>query len=291
MTRRAAVLAALGTVLLGSAGCAATRVATPEPAPLGVLVYNIHAGKDAAGVDNLSRVAALVRQSGADIVLLQEVDRGTERSGRTDQVAELARLTGYHAAFGKTLDYQGGDYGIALLSRSQILGDTLLRLPVHPAQQRAGGSYEPRGALYARIATPAGVLHVLNTHLDPSAEDRYRRQEVESLLAVADRLRARGEPVLIGGDLNATPESAVAAMLRDAGWTDAWTGCGTGDGQTYPAAAPIKRIDYLFLPRAFRCDSAAVLATDASDHRPVHFVLFGSKTPRPADRRGRRRTR
>ena len=45
-----------------------------------VLVYNIHAGKDAKGADNLARVAELVRSSGADIVLLQEVDNGTRSS-------------------------------------------------------------------------------------------------------------------------------------------------------------------------------------------------------------------
>jgi len=42
-----------------------------------VLVYNIHAGKDAAGVPNLERVVALVKSTKADIVLLQEVDKGT----------------------------------------------------------------------------------------------------------------------------------------------------------------------------------------------------------------------
>src|SRR5688572_7117825 len=67
------------------AGCA---TAPPAPAPgreVTVLVYNIRAGKDLAGRDNLPRVAELVRSTRADLVLLQEVDRNTRRSGPADQ--------------------------------------------------------------------------------------------------------------------------------------------------------------------------------------------------------------
>lgn len=271
--RAVQALVALGVALLGAAACVAVRSVGHGTGPMRVLVYNVHAGKDAAGADNLRRVADLVRESRADLVLLQEVDRGTERSGRIDQVAELAGLTGYHAAFGKTLDYQGGGYGIALLSRWPLLESTLIPLPVAPLQERAGGSHEPRGVLHAQVTTPGGVLHVLNTHLDPSGQDRYRRQEMATVLRVADRLRAGGGLVLLGGDLNATPESAVMEMVRDGGWNDAWSGCGAGDGGTYPAAAPTKRIDYLVLPEVLRCDSAEVIDSQASDHRPVLFVV------------------
>src|SRR5438067_1970465 len=83
-----------------------------------------------AGGDNLPRVAELVRSTGADIVLLQEVDRGTNRSGHVDQPAVLARLTGFTASFGKSLDYDGGLYGIAVLSRWPVARDTVVDLPV-----------------------------------------------------------------------------------------------------------------------------------------------------------------
>jgi endonuclease/exonuclease/phosphatase family metal-dependent hydrolase len=238
-----------------------------------MLVYNIHAGKDAAGVDNLPRVAAEIRRSRADVVLLQEVDRGTERSGGVDQTTVLSRLTGFHGAFGKTLDYQGGEYGIAILSRWPISSDTLIHLSVQPPQQRAGGSYEPRGVQHARVAAPGGALDVLNTHLDPSREDHYRRQEVAQVRAVVDRLRAANPRVVVGGDFNAEPGSAVIASMTADGWRDAWRSCGTGEGLTYPGDAPIKRIDYLFLAPKLACDSAAVLETRASDHRPVLVVL------------------
>jgi endonuclease/exonuclease/phosphatase family metal-dependent hydrolase len=229
-------------------------------------VYNIHAGKDAAGVDNLSRVADLVRETGADVALLQEVDRGTRRSGQVDQPDVLARSTGFAVAFGKTLDYDGGEYGIAVLSRWPIAQQTLMRLPVEPPQRRSGGSYEPRGAQRVIVGAPAGNLALVNTHLDASREDHYRRQEILPVLTLA---RDAGSLVLIGGDFNSTPESMVQADVRAGGLRDAWLACGRGDGFTYPADTPVKRIDYLYLTGATTCSRAEVVETTASDHRPL----------------------
>lgn len=245
-----------------------------------MLVYNIHAGRDTHGVANLERVAELVRSSGADVALLQEVDRETERSGRVDQLAELERLTGFHGAFGRTLDYQGGGYGIAVLSRWPILSSRLHPLPVDPAQERAGGSYEPRGALAVRTAGPddwggpGGTLDIVNTHLDASAEDQFRRQEVEGVLAVAERLRADGWAV-VGGDFNAEPGTATIERMRAVGWKDAWETCGNGAGHTFSTESPVKRIDYLFLSPGLTCTSARVLESTASDHRPLLVVVRG----------------
>jgi endonuclease/exonuclease/phosphatase family metal-dependent hydrolase len=248
-------------------------VRTPAP-EVRVLVLNMHAGRDAAGADNLERVAALVRRTAADVVLLQEVDSLTRRSGGVDQLAELRRLTGYDGRFGNALDYQGGGYGIAVLSRWPVAASGLTRLPVAPPQVRASGDTEPRGALHVELRTPGGTLHVVDTHLDPSADDHWRRQEAAAVLALARRLAADGAPVLVGGDLNSTPESAVQVALREGGLVDLWAGCGGGDGFTYPVAAPVKRIDYLFaVGDVATCRSAAVLDDDASDHRGVLFTL------------------
>ena len=256
-------------MLLALAGCGVRSRPAPSPVTVRVLVYNMHAGKDARGADNLARVAALVRQVGADVVLLQEVDRLTTRSGGVDQPAVLRRRTGYHVAFGRTLDYQGGEYGIAVLSRAPIVRDTLVRLPVDPPQERAGGAREPRGALVVTIGLPGGPLMVVNTHLDASREDRWRLQEIVTVLELARATSSSDAWALLGGDFNSTPESATQAAVRQGGLRDAWDACGSGDGLTYPADSAVKRIDYLFLVGVAGCTDARVLASDASDHRPL----------------------
>lgn len=269
------MLAPLVALLTLVAGCASAGGGPSRD--VRVLVYNIHAGKDAAGVRNLGRVAELVRATRADVALLQELDRGTERSDGEDQPRTLSELTDRHAAFGRTLDYQGGEYGIAVLSRWPVTEYAVRPLRTEPPQARAGGSYEPRGALIGRTAGPAGVIRVLNTHLDASRDDHYRRQEVRQVLALADSLRSMGDLVLVGGDFNAEPDSEVIRTMLDAGWRDAWAVCGALDGNTFPASEPIKRIDYLFIPPGRDCVSAEVIATATSDHRPLLVLLSGDR--------------
>lgn len=269
LLQSAAVCVALGLIPACGARGELPPTTTQEEA-IRVLVYNIHAGTDATGEPNLERVSELVLLLEADIVLLQEVDRETERSGEVDQLAELEHLTGFHGAFGRTLDYQGGEYGIAMLSRWPIRSDTLIPLPVDVAQERAGGSYEPRGALRAEVAAPAGSIGVLNTHLAAFSQDHYRRQEMATVRREADRLRDDYGVAVVGGDFNAEPDSEVIRTMLDAGWIDGWGACGeSGAGLTYPADRPERRIDYLFLSPDLTCDSARVLSTGASDHRPL----------------------
>lgn len=245
-----------------------------------VLVYNIHAGKDAASRPNLTDVAALVRSTAADLVLLQEVDRRTRRSGHVDQLQTLMDGTGFDGVFGRTLDYDGGLYGIAALARRRFTFNEMRSLPVAPPQPRAGGSYEPRGALLTMADLRGGRVQAINTHLDASAGDVYRQQEVDALAEIVRERSRLGTPLLLGGDLNSTPDSAVIAKVLRLGLRDAFAECGHGDGLTYPADKPVKRIDYLFLSGALRCTDARVIETTISDHRPLLVTIVLTGHPR-----------
>jgi len=261
----------VASAMLALALTVSTKPAAAVQAPDGLTVvsYNIHAGKDADQQRNLERVAAVLDTLGADIALLQEVDRRTARSGGEDQVAVLERLTGLRAAFAKSLDYQGGEYGIAALSRWPIESVRVLPLPTDPPLKRSNGSEDPLVALYIVVATPAGRVHVLNTHLTAEGPGTYRKQQLVALLAHARRLVPPDEPLIVGGDFNARPDSDEIAATTLA-LEDAWVACGAGAdaGNTFSAHAPDRRIDYIFL-RGLRCDDARVHATTASDHRPI----------------------
>src|SRR5438874_3636486 len=86
-----------------------------------VMTYNIHVG---VGMDkklDLPRIAGVINAQHPDLVGLQEVDRGVERTQRIDEIAELAKLTHMDYAFAFNLRYQGGQYGVAILSRFPIM--------------------------------------------------------------------------------------------------------------------------------------------------------------------------
>src|SRR5258706_40384 len=90
-------------------------------ATLRVMTYNIHVG---VGMDkklDLARIAAVINAQHPDLVGLQEVDHGVTRTQRIDEIAELAKLTRMDYAFAFNLRYQGGQYGVAILSRLPIM--------------------------------------------------------------------------------------------------------------------------------------------------------------------------
>jgi endonuclease/exonuclease/phosphatase (EEP) superfamily protein YafD len=83
--------------------------------------------------------------------------------------------------------------------------------------------------------------------------------------------RLDGGSVVVGGDLNATPD--MRAVVRIAGdLRDAWSHAGRGEGATFPAFAPAARIDYVFVGHPgtiVRATVGAEGSSEASDHLPV----------------------
>ena len=118
--------------------CAAPAVPARGRVRLSVMSYNIHVG---IGMDkklDLARIAEVIKRERVDIVGLQEVDRGVERTGRVDEIRELARLTGMDYAFAHNLDYQGGQYGVAVLSRFPSLAIDHRRFANRRERERRG---------------------------------------------------------------------------------------------------------------------------------------------------------
>ena len=98
------------------------------PAELRVLTYNIHHGEGVDGKFDLRRIAEVIKSASPDLLALQEVDQGTARASGVDQPAELARLTGMEVVFGRNIEFEGGGYGTALLSRLPVKAHSSVKL-------------------------------------------------------------------------------------------------------------------------------------------------------------------
>ncbi len=242
-----------------------TKAAEPTPAPasLRVLTYNIHHGEGDDQKLDLARIAAVITAARADIVALQEVDQKTTRTGGIDQAAEIARLTGLQFAYGKAMDYQGGAYGQALLSRWPLSDVTVHALP-NP------GKVEPRIAVSATIRPPGQpALRFVGTHLDATRDDTARWQQAARLIEL---FGADTTPTILVGDFNARPETRIIQSLLKP-FTDA---SAASPAPTIPAKKPTGRIDFVFLRPAttWRVVSSTVIPEAvASDHRPVLVEL------------------
>jgi endonuclease/exonuclease/phosphatase family metal-dependent hydrolase len=256
-----ALIAAILTTAKGQPGSPQPST-SPASRTLTVLTFNIHHAEGTDGKVDVTRIARIIQDSHADVVGLQEVDRGVERTARRDLLKEIADLTGMRFAFGKNLDHQGGDYGNALLTSRPIVsvGNRLL-----PNTDRS----EPRGVLQVVLDVAETPVLVLTTHLDHRKADAQR---VASADAILEMVQAFGPgPVVAMGDFNDTPGSPTWTRLGTA-FTDTWAVVGKGDGFTIPVEAPAKRIDWILL-RGLDPVSAEVLRSDASDHLPVKGVI------------------
>jgi endonuclease/exonuclease/phosphatase family metal-dependent hydrolase len=247
-------------VLLSFIGCQSAPKSAP-PAAFRVMTYNIHHGEGLDKKVDLARIADLIKQQQADIVALQEVDKGVERTARRDLPAELASLTGLTCVFSNNFHFQGGEYGNAVLTRFPVrrCANTHYRM-LRPGEQR--------GILQLVLDVHGRELVFMNTHID------YRPDDTERLLNVAEIAdliqRYRGHPMILCGDFNDTPGSRTCRLLAEH-FTDVWATAGSGPGFTIPAERPRKRIDFIWVSNGAPLTpvKAWVPQSPASDHLPV----------------------
>jgi endonuclease/exonuclease/phosphatase family metal-dependent hydrolase len=241
--------------------------------------YNIRHGE---GVDHrvdLGRVARVIRDAGAQVVGLQEVDQHYgDRSGYADQPALLAGLLGMHVAFGPTLDLDppGPDrprrrFGNAVLSTRPI---TAWHTDPLPSDGR-----EPRGLLRAEVVIDGRAWQVCVTHLDPH-DEAVRQAQAR---AVADLIGIPPTPAVLLVDANALPDSPELRILT-AHLVDSWAEAGHGCGSTFPTPLPYRRIDFALRGPGLTARTARAVGTLtarlASDHLPVLADLAASPSPR-----------
>lgn len=232
-----------------------------ESTALRVVAYNIKHGRGMDGKVDLERIAKVLRELKPDVIALQEIDNKCTRSGKVDQAAALGRLLGMQHRFGKFMDFQGGEYGLAVLSRHPILKSQ--------RHQLAPGA-EPRCALEIEIQ-PKGTktpLSFLSIHNDWTKEG-FRVAQITDLLR---GLKDRKHPIILAGDFNAKPGDKSLALLSK----DEFKFVSKGGAKTFPSPKPTVEIDYVVTKglRFKKAPSCSVVDERvASDHRPLLSVL------------------
>ena len=244
---------AIATIVL-LVGCSYVDREQQRQAPLRVLTYNVHHCQGTDGKFDYGRIAGIINALKPDIAALQEIDVGTNRASGVDQAAILAELTGLNYRFGRAIDFDSGQYGLAILSRFEIRDVSNTPLKTQPGS-------EPRIALAAHIRPDAGPREIIfvDTHLCHRNE-QVRTMQTTQLNEFAD---SEGDaPVILSGDFNARPASEPMNVLLESDWLD--------------AVAPQSRIDYVLLRRGDPWKIIDVRVIDepvASDHDPVLVTL------------------
>lgn len=228
---------------------------------LTIMSYNIQNGIGMDKVMDYARTASVIIREAPDVCAIQEIDSITGRSQRRDLLGELAELTGMHATYAKAINYDGGAYGIGLLSKEKPLSVKRIPLP---------GREEPRVAL----VTEFEHYYLIGTHLTLTRQDQFT--SVRMLDSIAAELICK-KPVFLAGDLNIRPQSDQLKQLAET-----YTVLTDTTQMTFPAGTPRSCIDYILSYKSDRwftrtLSRAVVDAPEESDHRPVIAkVRYGS---------------
>lgn len=237
-----------------------------------VMTYNIHAGIGSDGNYDIDRIADVIEASEADVVGLQEVDvNWGARSNFDDELELLAEKLGMHAFMAPIYNQDPineGDprrkYGVAVLSKYPIIDASnreITRLSTQDDDPEPGLA---PGFAETVINAKGAIFSLYVTHLDYRGDPYVRELQVDDML---DIIPEKGDAMLVG-DMNATPDAPELQPLFNR-FQDAWDESGKGDGHTFSAVSPSKRIDYILTSPGMESSNAEVIDTLASDHLPV----------------------
>jgi endonuclease/exonuclease/phosphatase family metal-dependent hydrolase len=183
--------------------------------------------------ESLDAIADVIRSHDPDILLLQEVDRGSRRTGFIDEHEELLRRLSYpchtstpyhkvpyvphpsHEPLGKV------DMHLSVFSRYAIDGATRYQLPLLQ-ESKLRQIFNLRRALFeVRFPTESGAdFTTFNTHLSAfSKGDGTLERQLESVEKHMAAAEESGAPWMLGGDLNALdPADNRDRLGEDAVW-------------------------------------------------------------------------
>ena len=226
-----------------------------------IMSYNVRNG---AGLDNktdYARTCDVFNREAPDVVAIQELDCKTKRSNGADVLGEFAKLTDMTPSYGPAIEFQGGQYGIGILSKEKPIAVNYYPLP---------GSEEERCLLVVEFEKFVFCC----THWSLTKKDRATSAQI-----VTEKMKEQKKPVIICGDFNAgVDEDSIKEIKKD------WTALNDDESKTFPADEPTVHIDYIFgadptgkiSPEDWKKavkETYVVEEKIASDHRPVVVVL------------------
>ncbi|MFW5916043.1 MAG: endonuclease/exonuclease/phosphatase family protein [Bacteroidota bacterium] len=230
---------------------------------LKVMTYNILHGATVKNDFNLDTIASVINKADPDLVALQEVDFRTGRVHQMDLALEMAKRTDLTPFFGKAMDYDGGAYGEAILSRFPAESMELYHLDYSEG-------HEPRAALQVEIEPGnAERFYFIGTHLDHTEDPADRIAQAKNLNHILSEL---DKPAILAGDLNAIPGSRPIDILLEQ-WTMT---ADTPSEPTYPSGSPERKLDYIMYHPEDRWEVVhrkVIEEKVASDHRPYVVTL------------------
>ena len=216
--------------------------------------YNIQHGEGLDKKIDHARQARILKKAHAEVAAIQEVDSVTRRNGGVYGLEEIGRKAKMFSTFAPSINFQGGKYGIGILSKKQPISVHRIPLP---------GREEPRMLLVAEFKHYV----VACTHLSLTDEDR-----LASIPIILEEARKWQKPFVVMGDLNDEPGSPFYKEMQKH-----FLFLNPAYDKTFPADAPNICIDHVAILKPTASPDFTLFfyrtwvgEEQASDHRPLH---------------------
>lgn len=176
---------------------------------LKVMTYNIYGAR----LTNGDKLGEVIKKYSPDLIVLQEVDKNTIRSNKRDVTEDIAKKLGYdYYYFQKTLDFNGGEFGISIISKYPIDRYYTYELPSVGSEKRYLLGTQISKDVFGKTVT------VINAHLN--YQENIKVEETDEVLAVINLFE--GDVKFLAGDFNMLPTSeSYSKYLKK--WTDSYT--------------------------------------------------------------------
>lgn len=224
---------------------------------LTLMTFNIRSANNENGSVELEKIIEEIRETEADIVGLQEVERMMPRSGYQDQARIIAEELGYHYYYGGNINILGVQYGNALLSKYPIIEASNHKLPKE--------KLEPRGMIEADIDIDGSQWHIYVTHLGLNSKERNKQIDY-----INQVISQRSGNILLMGDFNNYPDSLEMDGL-DERMVDSAAALNCFNYYTFAWQndKPNVRIDRIYVSENIDLINHEVKSSTVSDHERV----------------------
>jgi endonuclease/exonuclease/phosphatase family metal-dependent hydrolase len=202
---------------------------------LKIMSYNIHHGTNKHEVNTLEAMGRFIKSSGVHLIGLQEVDSVCKRSGNIDQMKVLAKISGMHYAFVRHFSYDGGAYGLGILSKFPIKSVDNYRI-----KSSSRNSDDKSLALLIATVQVAANKSITFATVHLALDQETRLTQVQQTMTALER----SSPVILTGDFNAEPGTKELLNLEEHFYdTD------QSQSYTFPEHQPEKKIDYILVDK------------------------------------------
>ena len=255
-------------VAVGSAYLAAPPfvTSTSNAQSLRIGTYNIHGGYTEFFAPNLHNVVETIEQSGADVILLQEVEAGRLTSFGVDQPLWLARQLGMDVRF---FPANEGLQGLAVLSKAPIVfgdGRLLSGIGQQTALQRV--QIQPNSDTTVTIYNTWLGLLIETPDQSIAEQEQDQQQQLNEIIGIINEHhpnRQLGYTVL-GGTFNNIPDSPLIQRIDSVGFDDPFAGSPIERSATLVRTGLSARVDYVWIYPDV-AEGVGVIDSDASDHQ------------------------